>query len=104
MSISKLYFMTTIRYSVKDMFQRYKNIFCRQICRLLFRNDIDIPTTCYIVLVQTKKLAAKPFDSVANDGVSDLLRNSDPKARPILTPPAEADNEIPAVNRLIRTR
>lgn len=60
--------------------------------------------TCYIVLVETKKLTAQPLDPVADNGVSDLLRYSNPKARPILAPQADAHKKVPAVKNILRTR
>jgi len=90
--------MTTIRYSVKGVFQRIENIFCRQTCRLFFCNDIDIPVACYLVLVQTKELTAEPFDPIADNGVADFFRYGDPEARPVLLPlPSDAHDKICAV-------
>lgn len=86
------------------MFQRGKNILRRQRRRLFFRYDVDIPVPCDLVLVQPKKLTAQPFDPVADNGVSDLLRYGNPQARPLPAPRADAHQKIPAVKNVLRTR
>ncbi len=60
--------------------------------------------TCYIVLVETKKLTAQPLDPVTDNGVADLFRYGNSKARPILAPQADAHKKVPAVTNVIRTR
>jgi hypothetical protein len=60
--------------------------------------------TCYFVLIQTKKLTAKPLDPIPDNGISDLLRYGDPKARPPAASLTDAQQKMPAVENVVGTR
>ena len=61
---------------------------------MFFCNDINIPVTCNILLVQPEIYTAMPFDTVSLYGIADFFCYGHPQAGPVMPAFTGHDYEI----------